>query len=204
MIAKSFSKHEQKKLGYGGFICSLFIVFCFFTLLVPYLGPLPTSKSITILHIFITYFLFQNLTFFCKLIPFGFCYAVNLQISMGVDHKMLSLKETNTSQPIFEEKHDLGMTTSNGSRNVNFQMVNSLHNDSETSIKGSENVSLEIGDSTSQHKDWELSTKGSKNVILDIENSTSLHHTDTTFGSIASSRQHSETPSKNYLIIFLL
>ncbi|XP_015882942.3 beta-1,2-xylosyltransferase XYXT1 [Ziziphus jujuba] len=162
MIAKSFSKHEQKKIGYGGFVCSFFIVFCFFTLLVPYLGPVP---------------------------------SMNLQVPVGVDHKMLSLKETNTSQPIVEEKHNVGMT-SKGSRNVSLQMGNSsyVHSDSEITIKGIGNVSFQTGNSTSPQKYLALNKKGSEKVTLEVENSTSLHHTDTTSGPVASSSQHTETP----------
>lgn len=45
ILARSFSKHEQKKLGYGALVCSLLIVFCFCTLSKPFLSPLPACES---------------------------------------------------------------------------------------------------------------------------------------------------------------
>lgn len=41
VLAKSFSKHEQKKLGYGAFVGCLLIALSFCTVFNPYLGPLP-------------------------------------------------------------------------------------------------------------------------------------------------------------------
>ncbi|KAB5531808.1 hypothetical protein DKX38_018478 [Salix brachista] len=41
VLARSFSKHEQKRLGYWGLLACLFIVLSFFTIFKPYLGPLP-------------------------------------------------------------------------------------------------------------------------------------------------------------------
>ncbi|KAJ6977072.1 beta-1,2-xylosyltransferase XYXT1-like isoform X2 [Populus alba x Populus x berolinensis] len=40
VLARSFSKHEQKRLGYWALIACLFIVLSFFTIFKPYLGPL--------------------------------------------------------------------------------------------------------------------------------------------------------------------
>ncbi|KAF3438628.1 hypothetical protein FNV43_RR21391 [Rhamnella rubrinervis] len=148
ILARSFSKHEQKKLGYGALICCLLIAFFFCSLFKPYLGPLPALN--------------------------------NLQVSMAVGLQMLALKEiTNISQPIFEGKDDLGITSSKVSRDTSLQTRNytSKHYDHlERSTLGSKNVSHEIGSSrTSQHNDWELSTKGSQNVSHEIGNSTSQH-----------------------------
>ncbi|XP_027921181.1 alpha-1,3-arabinosyltransferase XAT2-like isoform X1 [Vigna unguiculata] len=39
VLAKSFSRYEQKKLGYGAFLSCLFIVFSLCTVFKPYLGP---------------------------------------------------------------------------------------------------------------------------------------------------------------------
>ncbi|ESW32488.1 hypothetical protein PHAVU_002G326500 [Phaseolus vulgaris] len=39
VLAKSFSRYEQKKLGYGAFVSCLFIVFSLCTVFKPYLGP---------------------------------------------------------------------------------------------------------------------------------------------------------------------
>ncbi|KAM1026523.1 hypothetical protein ACFX13_040152 [Malus domestica] len=44
ILARSFSKHEQKKLRYGAFVCCLLIALCFCTLLKPNLNPLPALK----------------------------------------------------------------------------------------------------------------------------------------------------------------
>ncbi|KAK4775494.1 hypothetical protein SAY87_023455 [Trapa incisa] len=41
ILARSFSKHEQKRLGYGAFLACLFIALSFSTVFKPYLGPLP-------------------------------------------------------------------------------------------------------------------------------------------------------------------
>ncbi|XP_024173329.1 beta-1,2-xylosyltransferase XYXT1 isoform X1 [Rosa chinensis] len=41
ILARSFSRHEQKKLGYGAFLCCLLIALCFCTVLKPSLNPLP-------------------------------------------------------------------------------------------------------------------------------------------------------------------
>ncbi|XP_050377344.1 beta-1,2-xylosyltransferase XYXT1-like [Argentina anserina] len=41
ILARSFSRHEQKKLGYGAFLCCLFLALCFCTVLKPSLNPLP-------------------------------------------------------------------------------------------------------------------------------------------------------------------
>ncbi|KAL6181478.1 hypothetical protein ACLB2K_048133 [Fragaria x ananassa] len=41
ILARSFSRHEQKKLGYGAFLCFLFLALCFCTVLKPSLNPLP-------------------------------------------------------------------------------------------------------------------------------------------------------------------
>ena len=46
ILARSFSKNEQKRLGYGAFIASLFFVFTLCTIFKSYLNPLPTSKSL--------------------------------------------------------------------------------------------------------------------------------------------------------------
>ncbi|XP_031371685.1 beta-1,2-xylosyltransferase XYXT1-like isoform X2 [Punica granatum] len=40
-LARSFSKHEQKKLGYGAFAACFLIALSFCTVFKPYLGPLP-------------------------------------------------------------------------------------------------------------------------------------------------------------------
>ncbi|BAT72664.1 uncharacterized protein HKW66_Vig0258220 [Vigna angularis] len=39
VLAKSFSRYEQKRLGYGAFVSCLFIVFSLCTVFKPYLGP---------------------------------------------------------------------------------------------------------------------------------------------------------------------
>ncbi|KAM2487724.1 hypothetical protein ACFX1W_039618 [Malus domestica] len=44
ILARSFSKHEQKKLRYGAFVCCLLIALCFCTVLKPNLNPLPALK----------------------------------------------------------------------------------------------------------------------------------------------------------------
>eukprot|EP00257_Ricinus_communis_P025912 XP_025013326.1 uncharacterized protein LOC8277787 isoform X1 [Ricinus communis] len=41
LLSRSFSKHEQKKLKYGGFITCFLVVFSFCTIFKPYLSPLP-------------------------------------------------------------------------------------------------------------------------------------------------------------------
>ncbi|XP_023642170.1 protein O-linked-mannose beta-1,4-N-acetylglucosaminyltransferase 2 [Capsella rubella] len=41
ILARSFSKNEQKKLGYGAFVASLLFVFTLCTVFKPYLSPLP-------------------------------------------------------------------------------------------------------------------------------------------------------------------
>uniref|UniRef100_A0A6N2KA87 Glycosyltransferase 61 catalytic domain-containing protein n=1 Tax=Salix viminalis TaxID=40686 RepID=A0A6N2KA87_SALVM len=41
VLARSFSKHEQKRLGYWALLACSFIVLSFFTIFKPYLGPLP-------------------------------------------------------------------------------------------------------------------------------------------------------------------
>lgn len=162
----------------------------------------------------------------------GFCAVNNLQVSAAAGLKMLALEETtNTSQPIFGEKLDLGITSSKVSRNVSLPVKNSTsqhydhlerstggsenasheignsttshHNDLELSKTCSKNVSLEIGNSTSsQHHDLELNTKGSKNVSLQVANSTS-HYTSTPDSPIASGSQPAETLSKNSSICLL-
>lgn len=47
MLARTFSKKEQKRLGYGAFIASLLFVFILCTVVKPYLSPLPIGKSLT-------------------------------------------------------------------------------------------------------------------------------------------------------------
>ena len=46
ILARSFSKNEQKRLGYGAFIASIFFVFTLCTIFKPYLSPLPIGKSL--------------------------------------------------------------------------------------------------------------------------------------------------------------
>lgn len=46
ILARSFSRHEQKKLRYGAFVCCLLIALCFCTVLKPNLNPLPACMSI--------------------------------------------------------------------------------------------------------------------------------------------------------------
>ncbi|CAK7349653.1 unnamed protein product [Dovyalis caffra] len=41
VLARSFSKNEQKKLGYWALLACMFIALSFFTIFKPYLGPLP-------------------------------------------------------------------------------------------------------------------------------------------------------------------
>ncbi|XP_050232148.1 alpha-1,3-arabinosyltransferase XAT2-like isoform X2 [Mercurialis annua] len=41
LLSRSFSKHEQKRLKYGGFFTFFLISFSFFTIFKPYLAPLP-------------------------------------------------------------------------------------------------------------------------------------------------------------------
>ncbi|WZZ61760.1 hypothetical protein YC2023_061867 [Brassica napus] len=45
ILARSFSKNEQKRLGYGAFIASIFFVFTLCTIFKPYLSPLPIVES---------------------------------------------------------------------------------------------------------------------------------------------------------------
>jgi len=45
LLARSFSKHEKKKLGYGAFFGCLLIALSFCTVFKPYLGPLPACMS---------------------------------------------------------------------------------------------------------------------------------------------------------------
>ncbi|KAJ7975178.1 protein O-linked-mannose beta-1,4-N-acetylglucosaminyltransferase 2-like [Quillaja saponaria] len=44
ILARSFSRHEQKKLGFGAFVCCLLIALSFCTVFRSYLGPLPNLK----------------------------------------------------------------------------------------------------------------------------------------------------------------
>ncbi|KAL0857334.1 hypothetical protein Bca101_062488 [Brassica carinata] len=72
ILARSFSKNEQKRLGYGAFIASLLFVFTLCTVFKPYLSPLPPigdvrvhGKSATI-HAAITFAFSGNSTWHIK------------------------------------------------------------------------------------------------------------------------------------------
>ncbi|GMI78523.1 hypothetical protein like AT3G18170 [Hibiscus trionum] len=48
ILARSFSKYDQKKLGYGAFLACFLIAFSLCTVFKPYLGPLPVlNKSLS-------------------------------------------------------------------------------------------------------------------------------------------------------------
>ncbi|CAL9221306.1 unnamed protein product [Arabidopsis halleri] len=46
ILARSFSKTDQKRLGFGAFIASLLFLFTLCTVVKPYLSPLPIGKSL--------------------------------------------------------------------------------------------------------------------------------------------------------------
>lgn len=48
ILARSFSRYEQRKLRYGALIGCLLIFLSFFTVFKPYLGPLPICKCLTL------------------------------------------------------------------------------------------------------------------------------------------------------------
>lgn len=56
ILARSFSRHEQKKLGCGAFFGCFIIALCICTIFKPYLGPLPVGKY-QVVHAWISYFM---------------------------------------------------------------------------------------------------------------------------------------------------
>ncbi|KAK7358179.1 hypothetical protein VNO77_00103 [Canavalia gladiata] len=67
ILAKSFSRYEQKRLGYGAFVSCLLIVLSLCTVFKPYLGPI---------------------------------HHLNPKLFIGVDSKMLMVKDTSSSSQI--------------------------------------------------------------------------------------------------------
>lgn len=49
ILARSFSKQEQKKLRYVAIFCCFLIALSFCTVFKPYLGPLPVCKLFNLL-----------------------------------------------------------------------------------------------------------------------------------------------------------
>lgn len=48
IFARSFSRYDQKKLGYGAFLACFLIALSFSTVFKPYLGPLTVNKRLSI------------------------------------------------------------------------------------------------------------------------------------------------------------
>lgn len=89
MLARSFSRYDQRKLGYGALVACLLIALSFCTVLKPYLGPLPVCKltpfcSFTISSAFIRD---STMSSFCSI------FAVNLKLSVGIGHKLFATQE---------------------------------------------------------------------------------------------------------------
>ncbi|KAJ0264364.1 hypothetical protein HA466_0027310 [Hirschfeldia incana] len=77
ILARSFSKTQQKRLGYGAFIACLFFVVTLCTVFKPCLSPWPTGKSL---------------------------YNVDMQLSVYTGLRMLKITETHKSQA-FNSNH---------------------------------------------------------------------------------------------------
>ncbi|KAF3438626.1 hypothetical protein FNV43_RR21389 [Rhamnella rubrinervis] len=174
--------HEKKKLGYGASICCLLIVFCFCSLLLPYLGPLPALNLQVSMGVGLNKLALKATNTSQKI--FGGKHDLGLMSSKVVDSTNVSFQiEKSTSN----QNYDLGRSIK-VPKNVSLEIVNSTSKQQYywgLSSKGTKNMSLEIENSTSQHYDWGLSSTGSKNVSLQVENSTS---------SLPSSGQHAEKP----------
>ncbi|XP_060670711.1 beta-1,2-xylosyltransferase XYXT1 [Ziziphus jujuba] len=190
ILSRSFSRHEQKKLGYGAFICCLFVVFCFCTLLKPYWGPLPAlNLQVSMGTIGLKMLALKETNISHQI--FGGKQNLGLITSTKVSENVSLQKENSTS---YSQHYDSGRSIEE-SKNVSLGTGNSTSekNDWELSTKESKNVSLDIGNSTSEQNDLELSTNGSKNVSLQVENSTSPDYKDTPTIPLSSIGQHAET-----------
>lgn len=88
VLGRSFSKQEQKKLGYWAFVACLFIALSFFTNFKPFLGPLSVCKSFIIQSDIYTW-CYPSLTYMDL--------AVNLRLSMGEDEKLHLFSDTDSS-----------------------------------------------------------------------------------------------------------
>ncbi|KAL5544906.1 hypothetical protein UlMin_008690 [Ulmus minor] len=213
ILARSFSRHEQKKLRYGAFFCFLLVLLFFCTLFKPYFGPIPALN----LRVSMGTLGFKMLALKATNSSQQMVKGMN-QYSWGVflgtkgvtnnasDRRLY--KENSTSElhdwkvgqkgspnaslqveNSTSEHHDWKISKK-GSRNESLQVKNStseLH-DWEKSEKGPRNESLQVGNSISELHDWKINQKGSRNESLQVGNSTSQHYTETTTPS--------ETPIK--------
>lgn len=62
ILARSFSKHEQKKFKYGALIGLFVIALSFCTVLKPYLAPLPAARKYYLLYILLLDISYEALT----------------------------------------------------------------------------------------------------------------------------------------------
>ncbi|KAF9671349.1 hypothetical protein SADUNF_Sadunf12G0038000 [Salix dunnii] len=135
VLARSFSKHEQKRLGYWAMLACLFIVLSFFTIFKPYLGPLPV-------------YLFSLLyAEFALSTPTGF--AVNLRLSMGEDDKLHLYNDTTSSWLIAREDSSLiANDTRSSQEEAEIMSKTSIVKDTDRTHEGAE-VSESIMNSSS-------------------------------------------------------
>ncbi|CAH8370350.1 unnamed protein product [Eruca vesicaria subsp. sativa] len=104
ILSRSFSKNEQKRLGYGAFIASLFFVFTLCTVFKSYLSPLPTGKSL--------YSVLKTQKQKLTNVFFFFLSSVNMQLSVDTGLRMLRVTETHKPQA-FKSNYNITSNATN-------------------------------------------------------------------------------------------
>ncbi|PON82287.1 hypothetical protein TorRG33x02_219030 [Trema orientale] len=182
ILARSFSRHEQKRLGYGAIVCCLLIVLFFCTVFKPYLGPLPAA--------------YLNLQ-----VSMG---------SVGL--KMLAVKATNNSEQIVKSMHEINdfpkvssniieRTSKDASDDIQGKNSTSEKINQDLRILSSNRESKNVSNHDLQEKD---STKSINNdqvrVISSNEGSKNLSHDDLQEKNSTSSDNHYDSGviSKGY------
>ncbi|KAH8487360.1 hypothetical protein H0E87_026064 [Populus deltoides] len=141
VLGRSFSKQEQKKLGYWAFVACSFIALSFFTNFKPFLGPLSVCKSFIIQSAIYTW-CYPALTYMDL--------AVNLRLSMGEDEKLPLFSDTDSSLLIANE------TVGSSSSTVN---------DTSSSHEEAEIMStLIVNDTDSSHGESEIRESHTQNM----------------------------------------
>ncbi|KAL5544904.1 hypothetical protein UlMin_008688 [Ulmus minor] len=164
ILARSFNRQEQKKLGYGAFCCCLLIVLFFCAILQPYLVPL------------------QALNFQLSMETVGLK-MLALKATNSSQQMVRSMNEH--SWKIFMSTNDKGNSTlepdgkidEEGSRDDSLQVENSTRNTSATFMeKTSQNISETLIEEVTTNKMKPLcNTEETRTEFCDIEREVWIH-----------------------------
>ncbi|XP_062118908.1 beta-1,2-xylosyltransferase XYXT1-like [Humulus lupulus] len=188
ILARSFSRHEQKRLRYGAIICCFILVLFFCSFFQPYLGPLPAACKFYIVYNFSFFFLFifsPHFTHVYIILLLLFPYvSVNKMLAIKAitnssDHQNVKSMHEINKWPKINSDHQPSKNASDHLQKNNYTSQNLIHYDSKNV---SSNITHDLREENATEKNNNSDNNNNNNSphyqSENSSNNISQHHED--------------------------